>query len=220
MVYGITPKGIKASLGFVNLEVMPGDKDYQKIEVEDPTPDGGLYMDDGRALRSGRRVKTEHFPEALKKVSGSKVPDFDWLNSLIYVSDRFKSIVEAIEPGIHQFIPFQIVGPKKAVLADMWFMVVCNRLDTVDRENTTLLLLRGRIWTPPQDIPRLPEHLRPDNVDPNVEARLVFNLEQIGDHHLWFDKHLGRGPYLSDKLADALMSAEVTGANLTKLEAV
>ena len=216
MVYTIVPQGIKGSLGFANLSLLKGD-DERLIEVADTTPDGGLYFGHGRDLRSGRPVKTEHFPKMLKKESGSKIPDFDRLHSLTYVSDKFKSIVEAIEPAVHQFIPFQIVGPHKAVLADMWFIVVCNRLDSVDREHTTLVLYKGRDWVPGRDVP---SKYWPANFNPNVKGKFVFNLRQIGDHHLWYDKHSGYGPYLSDALADALKAAGITGADLIKQEAV
>lgn len=216
MVYVVNPQGRSPTRGFLNLKEIPGDGDRKKIEVADSTPDGGLYFGHGRALVSGRRVLEAHFPKRLKKDSGSRFADFDRFHSLTCVSDKFKSVVEAIEPGVHQFVPFQIVGPGRAVLADMWFMVVCNRLDSVDREHTTLILLDGVDWMPGREVPR---EQWPEGFDPGREAKLVFNLAQIGGHHLWYDKHLGYGPYLSDRLADALVAAELTGFDLIRQEA-
>jgi hypothetical protein len=216
MVYTIVPQGLKRSYGFVNLD-LPKGYDSQKIEVEDSTPDGGLYFGHGRSMVSGRRVKTDHFLKTLNQYSGRKIPDFDCLHGFTYVSDCFKSVVESVEPGIHQFIPFQIIGPKKLVLADMYFMVVCNRLDSMDREETTFLLDTVGMWLPGREVPR---EQWPPNFDPNIKGKFVFNLAQIGNHHLWHDKYSSFGPYLSDTLADALMSAGVTGADFIKQEAV
>ena len=201
----------------VSLKMIKGDGDDRLIEVEDATPDGGLYFGHGRALVSGRRAQTEHFPKRLKATSTGPIPDLGYLYHLNYVSEKFRSVVESVEPGVHQFIPFQIVAAKKEVLADMWFMVVCNRLDSVDREQTTLILDRGSMWISHLNVPR--EDWRP-NFDPNVKGKFVFNSAQIGEHHLWYDKHSIYGPYLSDELADALTAAGITGIDLRKQEAV
>ena len=196
---------------------VPPTNNRKLIEVEDSTPDGGLYFGHGRALVSGRRVKTDHVPKQMKAQSKGPIPDYGKCYSLTFVSDRFKAVVEQIEPGVHQFIPFQIIGTHKSVLAEMWFMVVCNRLDGMDRDHTTLVLYKGRDWVPARDIS---SEYWPPNTDPNVQGKFVFNLAQIGDRHLWFDKHSGYGPYLSDTLAEALIAAGVTGTNLIKQESV
>lgn len=201
----------------VSLKMIKGDGDDRLIEVEDATPDGGLHFGHGRALVSGRRVITERIPKRLTATSNGPIPDFGYQYHLNYVSDKFKSVVGAVEPGVHQFIPFQIVGAKKAVLADMWFMVVCNRLDSVDREHTTLVLDEVGMWLPGREVPR---DQWPPNFDPNVKGKFVFSLAQIGNHHLWYDKHSIYGPYLSDELANALTAAGITGIDLRKQDAV
>lgn len=215
MVYALINNVRVAGKRVVSLEPVR-ENNIGKIEVEDATPDGGLYFAHGRALISGRRIKTDHVPKSMRVDVGSVVPDYGSSHYLKFVSDRFKSIVEAIEPGVHQFIPFQIVGPKKAVLADMWFMVVCNRLDGMDREHTTLVLVDDQMWLPAREAPR---EQWPPNFNPNAKGKFVFNLAQIGDHHLWYDKHSIYGPYLSDRLAEALMEAGVTGADFIEQEA-
>lgn len=217
MVYALgnqTKLGGKAT---IDIDVIKGDGDRKAIEVEDSAPDGGLYFGHGRALVSGRRIKTDHVPKQMRALTDGPIPDYAKCYNFSYVSDRFRAVIESIEPGVHQFIPFQIVGARKSVLVDMWFMVVCNRIDSVDREHTTLVLYRGRDWVPHQDIPRSEW---PANFNPNREPKFVFNNAQIGTLQLWYDIHSGYGPYLSDRLAEALMAAELTGLVLVKQEAV
>lgn len=194
-------------------------KEYLQIEVEDATPDGGMHFVHGQALFSGRRIKLDHVPKQMKQDGAGIIPDYGRSYGLMYVSDKFKNVVETLEPSVHQFIPFEIVGAGKKHIANMWFMVVCNRLDSVDREHTTLALYRGVLWQPAREVPR---EYWPSHVGPDTPSKLYFNLSQIGDHHLWFDKHIGTAqlPFVSTILADALKAAGVTGASFVKEETV
>lgn len=196
---------------------LPAGADERRIEVVDTTPDGGLYFSHGRALISGRRVKTEHFPKYMKARTKGVVADFGQWNSLKYVSKRFRSVIEGIEPSVHQFVPFQIVSSGKEIIADMFFLNICNRLDGMDRQHTTLVLARTGMWLPGREVP---PNERPANFDPNAKGKFVFNLHQIGDHHLWYDKHSIYGPYLSDELADSLAKADLSGFALVQRESV
>jgi hypothetical protein len=197
-----------------------GNDDYRKIEVEDPTPDGGLYMNHDRALVSGRRIKLDHVPKQMKLDGGTVIADYTSYNGFLCVADKFKNVVESVEPGVHQFIPFEAVGADKNHIANLWIMVLCNRLDGVDREHTTMILNRGVIWCPVRDMVRRGEEL-PAGVDPNVSARLVLNLSQIGNHHIWFDKHHADShPLASDEIVAALRATGVTGVSYEEVEAV
>lgn len=202
-----------------NAGFQPPNKDFQKIEVEDPTPDGGLFMDGSDTLTSGRRIKLSYVPKQMKLDGGTFIADYTSYNGFLCVTDKVKVVIEEVEPGVHQFIPFEVVGPGKKHIADMWIMIVCNRIDSVDRENTTLILYREHMWVSAKDVSS--EHW-PSKYDPSKPNRLVFNLSQIGNRHLWFDKHLGttRIPYVSDQLVEALRLSGVTGVTFSEREAV
>lgn len=214
MVYWLNSEIEVGGRKTIGLDI-PAGADERRVEVVDATPDGGLYFSHGGALTSGRRVKTEHFPKYMKARTKGVIPDFGKWNGLKYVSERFRDIIEKIEPNVHQFVPFQIVASGKEVLADMFFMNICNRLDGMDHERTTLLLARSGMWLPGREVPL---NERPANFDPNVKGKFVFNLGQIGDHHLWYDKHSIYGPYLSDQLADSITQADLTGFTLVRGE--
>ena len=94
----------------------------------------------------------------------------------------------------------------------------CNRLDTVDREHTTILLFLGRTWTFSEDVPE--GHLPDGFVPHDGEEKIVFNNAQVGDHHLWRDKQEATMTLMSNALVDALQDAGVTGIEFYEQESV
>jgi hypothetical protein len=89
------------------------------------------------------------------------VPDFD-NGPFLNVSARAKALIEQFEPGVHQFLPVEFVDIDGKHLEDRWFFVVCNRLDTIDRQHVQgFLLRRGKMWTPIEDYLRdMPDEYR------------------------------------------------------------
>ena len=181
------------------------DGDRAKIEYVDTSREfdgvGGLFKPGD--LHLGRAVKPEHVPTRILRAGSKKtLPDAEWAVGMFFVSDRFKEVVERFEPGRHQFFPTDFVSKDGSLQAHMHFFNVCNRLESVDRELTTTPFEYGRAW-------------RPDK-----GGELVFNLEQIGDHHIWHDKNVHMGLYVSDALHDALIDAGLTGLEFVKQKAV
>lgn len=99
--------------------------------------------------------------------------------------------------------------------------IACNRIDSIDRAHTTMLLSKGLRWRPARDIAwRRPEET-PPGFDLNAEPKLVFNNAQIGGRHAWSDMFLPLyGPFLSDALAKALRAERFAGIALGKQESV
>jgi hypothetical protein len=179
------------------------DGDYRKVEVVDPTPDGGRRFSHGAQFQSGRPIKHDHVPTRFCYKSKLPVQDFDRWRHMLLVSDRFRRIIEDFEPAKHQFFPVEFVGPGEKRIANMWIMVVCTRLDAADRERTTMKL--NYFWSG-------------DGAPPN--AKLVISEAAIAGHHIWCDKHLMDGPLVSSELGEALMAAEISGLKLSAVESV
>lgn len=214
MVYGLN---VKPEHGYyVDVRVLDGSLD--RVELVDPTPDGG-YTPQG--LYSGRHVKTGNLPKRMQwqDRNGHPVPDFDRQHAL-NVSARAKALIEQIEPNVHQFVPVEYVDRNGNHLEDRFFLVVGHRIDSLDRKKTTMVLVRGKIWRPASDLVDRPE-LQPPGYDPNAESKLVFSLSQINNAHVWCDKHLSGGSvFISDQLADAITAASLTGVKPTQAESV
>lgn len=198
MVYGLN---IKPEHGYyVGVEALDGD--ISRIGVVDLTLDGGII---GSAYNMGRRVRTDFVPTKMRWCDrqGHAIPDFDagWL---LNVSNRAKDLIESLEPGVHQFLPVDYIDFNRRPLESRWFLIVCNRIDSVDRHHSRLRLEGGWMWTP----------------DGVVDPKLVFNEKQASGYHLWRDKHLISGPFISDVLAERIQKEALTGIRLSRAESV
>lgn len=213
MVYGLN---IKPTQGYY-VEVDALDGDLSKVEILDSTPDGGLPLNRSYVFSSGRAVVPDHMPTRMQWADrhGHSVPDFD--NGLVLnVSEQARELIEEFDPGVHQFVPVDYYNQAGELLEKRYFLIVCNRLDSLDRDQTTMVLLRGMVWMPARDVD--PSEL-PPGTDVSKPPEMVFSNAQIGDAHLWWDKHLRAGPFISDALADALEGAGMSGLKLSESRA-
>jgi hypothetical protein len=142
------------------------------------------------------------------------MPDFDD-GLILNVSLRAREVIEQVEPIIHQFVPVEYFRPNGKPLGSRYFLFVCNRVDGVHRASPGMVLRSGRLWCPTSDLPAAE---RPPGYSPDVKPELVFDEARIEDHHLWVDKHLLSGTYLSDTLADAITRTGLTGVRLVSVQ--
>jgi hypothetical protein len=96
------------------------------------------------------------------------------------------------------------------------FLIVGNRLDSLDGDHTTMVLCRGMGWKPARDLD--PSEL-PTGFDATAPPEMVFSRARIGNAHLWRDKQLRQGPFLSDELAAAIEALGLTGLRLSESRA-
>lgn len=210
MVYGLN---VKPEYGYY-IAAEPMDGDLKLVTVADKSADGGVMFQPTRKFSSGRAVTTENMPTKMRWLDRQhhKIPDFDDAQ-VTNVSQRTKDLIERFEPNVHQLIPVEYHDIDGKFLEHRFFLIVCKRLDTLDRNRTTMILVDGKMWLPPSD---LESHEIPAGIDPSVPAKMVFNLSQIGGAHLWCDKHLlSGGPFISDDLASAIRAEGLTGLRLS-----
>ena len=215
MVWGLSIK----TPYLINIGAEPLDGDFQKVDVIDRTPDGGALPG---GVGSGRPVNAEHVPTKMRWGDARyKIPDFNrsWC---INVSERAKKLIDHYEPNTHQFFPVEYYNKSGKLLESRYFMVVCNRIDSLDHDKTTMVFIRdnhGSYWLPVFDlVARSRQHLIPPHLQHDTKSKLVFNRAQIGSHKIWRDKYLleGNGPWISDELATALKTSDLTGLGLSE----
>ena len=211
MVYGL---GTKTEHGYtVNVEMLDGSP--AAIRSINQEPDGGVSF---RGFTSGRRCHTEEFPTKMCWMGplNPPIPDFNQ-STLLNVSERGRDFIKSIEPSVHQFVPVDYFDKANNCVERRYFWVICNRIDSVDREYTTMVLRNGKTWRSAQDL-----HDRgqleeiSSHIDLKIPSKFVFNLNQIGDVQVWRDKHMDLGDILvSNTFAEALKQSELTGFKLS-----
>jgi hypothetical protein len=217
MVYAL---GTKSEHGFiVNVDMLDGNP--AAIRSIDEEPDGGVAF---KGFTSGRRCHVDKgFPTKMRWMGplNPPIPDFNQ-STLLNVSERAKAFIESIEPGVHQFVPVNYVDKQDRFVETRYFWVICNRIDSVDREHTTFILRKGKMWRSIYHIAQFDLELLPVGVDPKAKSIFVYNLAQIGAAQVWRDKHLDGGFILtSTRFAHALQQSGLTGFQLSdELEAV
>ena len=156
MVYGLTI--VRADGPSIAVDMLDGNT--AAIRTIDRTADGGVGFE---SVSSGRHCNTEHFPTRMRWKGKKDQPilDFDRAH-LVNVSEKAKALIEQWEPGVHQFVPYDLVDTTGDFLEKRYALVIGTRLDSVDREHTTFVLLWGKLWRPANDVVSdYPEELPP-----------------------------------------------------------
>lgn len=197
---------------YVGVELLDGDRN--KVTSREPVNDGGVGW-------YGTPADPTYLPKHVRweDRKGNPVPDFD-AAQLISVSERAKAIIERFEPGTHQFFPVEFVDKQGKFLENRYWFFICNRLDSVDRDHTTMVLYKGVQWNNVKDLLRRGEPI-PPHIDPSQPSKKVFSLKAIGATHMWVDKHTGFAEgYISDAIAEAFAEAGLTGIRPEKMDAI
>ena len=161
------------------------------------------------ALQWGVPVKTEFMPKvAITKGRKRALADFDKCYGMAMVSEKFRRVVESLEPGIHQFVPVDMRwGTGEKVEGQFYWFVVCNSIDSVNAENTDAPFASG-ISNYTGKYAR--SYWRVDKEGGGVH-RIVFDLNSIQGCHIWRDKYLVEGPYCSGIFKRACEQAGISG---------
>lgn len=166
----------------------------------------------GNARDQGFPLNPDTLPKRVRWQGAQKrTPDIlPWF----VVSERFRELVEKLEPETHQFVPVEVWRDKKGDRVEQYYWFnVCQRLDSVNRQNTTYMWeASGKsetegFWTDALlDTKTFQFTSIPD-------AKLVFDTRKIHGHHIWCDPHiLTFGERLcSDSFAKAAERAAIVG---------
>lgn len=202
------------------VEFIDGRVDH--IRLIDQTPEIGLSANkiDQKKITSyllGRPILDEKVPTKLAWTSKGGPDDYFTCRAFPCVSDAFRNLIEHIEPGVHQFFPLEVVNRREEHIVRCWLWVVCQRIDSLDRVETTMVLYNNSIWLSP-DV----AYADQDDADKykNIRPKIVFNASQIAARHFWRDSFLIQGLWCSGTAAELIRETGLVGIELTLQETV
>ena len=131
------------------------------------------------------------------------MPDYCQVGMGQICSAKFRDLLERLDPGIHQFVPVEIVTKKKDHIADMFWFIPCNRLDTLVLDQISPLL---------DEMGYFYFQLRPEN----QPLRIVFDREKIGQSHIWCERRCDGWIWTSNTFKDMVASEELQGLDFTE----
>ena len=175
--------------------------------LEDATSDGGVALRGSSTSFSGRRAKPETLPKVIRWKSRQKIGDFSGVFRKT-VSDRLRTLIDEIEPGVHQFEPVRFLAKDGSIMEDRWVWQICNRIDSVSRQATKMILRNGVIWAADFTLPK------------EQRGPMVFDTKKIGSAKFWHDKHVGAGNFCTDDVRETLDKAKITGLRYRHFEQV
>lgn len=188
-------------------EVYPADIDFSEFRDFGVLPDGTIASKE--FAQQGLPIRGEYLPKELKWGHGELkegVHDFLQTNSCFIASEKFRNTVEALEPGIHQFVEVKITWKNGEAKQRYYWLFPCNRIDSIHDQLCTYDFkerngIRRWQWKP--------------------DTKLVFDLQKIGNTHMWLDRgyHNTDGINISETLKNALEDAKITGVNYYEFEA-
>jgi hypothetical protein len=94
----------------------------------------GFEWEEGKRIEHAGQVLT-----AIKVSRGDVYPDFLRLTNLILASERFRDLVEALEPNVHQFFPVKMVRKSGELISLPYFLLnVAQSFDCIVAEKSDL----------------------------------------------------------------------------------
>lgn len=156
--------------------------------------------------------KSAYKAQWLAKEPEHQLPDIASVRGEIIVSEKFKTLVERLEPGVHQFVPIDISrGPNERPYTRYFALNVYNRIDSTD---VASMESEGWFWRP--DYTGARSHWRKKGDGPRYP--IVFNLNQIAGRHIWVDTYLSPygNFYASNAFVETARSEGITGLQLVE----
>ncbi|MBM1690687.1 imm11 family protein [Sulfitobacter geojensis] len=211
-------------------DIVPLDGDWKKIALVDTSVDIGKWgILPTEEWQCGRHLETTNMPTRLKVTKG---PACRKDRPLIYedyinwgggqkqlCSTRFRTVLEALDPGAHQFVPVSIEDKAGNVVSDDYFWFAPgNRVFALDAQKTQPPMepyKTGPGWiNPHQDRPAMnfDQRNRPvENWAP------VFHADKIGDRHVFCDGEFPRRIFMTDTMRQAIEDNNLIGAGVGRL---
>lgn len=149
----------------------------------------------------GARIDVEGFPRTFKiKSSHKTLPDFFLLSGKYAISSKTKSLLDRLEPDVHQFIPVKLLKKSGEAFEGNFFVLhICFAVDAIAPEQSDV-----SVYTTPAGR----KTLRLSKVRPNLAAR----KDRIEGRHFWIgDESFNNLFFSSDEFFEQVRKAKLAG---------
>lgn len=209
--------------GFGHIRLMPDDGDgpavsrrvveaqnKEQIRVENESR-AKIWREEGRIDRhrfdwfGGLRatIPEDALPKQLFLVSGTSISEYIFAPGSEVVSERFRRVVEEFDPGVHQFVPVEVLYPDGRVHpgGPRFFMFLRNAVNAVHEDSGELEVMKGSRSLAAHETPIFIRGRTPFDVD----AKIVSHLG------LWRDVRMSNYVFASDAFLARLRQEGIDG---------
>jgi hypothetical protein len=180
----------------IEAEYMAGPRDRNSVDY----PWFGAVYDYPPLLKGWRwPMQDKPFREQLEKYEEDIIDIIPAFGSWA-ISQQVIDIIEAIEPGVHQYLPYELLNPDGSVHpAKRWLLNVCTRAECVDVEKSNVA------WAPAPFDYKFMDH--------SNDKRLAVKADEARKRAVWFEWRYGGydAPLISDAFWNAVKSAGLRG---------
>jgi hypothetical protein len=155
--------------------------------------------------------RPEHFPRRVQFTKGKRVYDYNgFIDGGATVSQRFKDAVEAIEPGVHQFFPVELLHKDGTPYGEpLYYWNITSAIDAIRPD------LGGVHKMGDPNRPGTHAWVITDGVDRHARKQLAVEAATIAGRAAWKDVRHVAAVFISDALIAALRDAGTEGWMLT-----
>lgn len=171
---------------------------YSHLPPEDPE-----YIEQGDAP-AGHPIRMPSKPyEAVVEEYQEPLPD---AVTQTIVNDRIRSMVEELEPGVHQFRPTVLIMPDGTRRDSWWAMRCCHRVDAVAEEHSVDLYRYS---------PQIDKHPGQYYYRSNWDSRtkVAIYKDKIRGMSFWYDWRI-QLHFFGDELASRMLNEDIRGYSL------
>ena len=150
--------------------------------------------------KSGLVIPADVVPQRVVRTKGKTIFDFHSVTGAPLVSERFKALVEKLEPGVHQFFPVVVLdGKSRAALPERRFLFnITQEIEAiVESQSNVTADGRGQVQS--------------RSFTPSGPWKMTLDRSKIASRACWVDKRFGRRWFASDTLIAGMAADGMQG---------
>ena len=186
---------------------------YRMVAVEDGKPfDDKPYKDwidadyKNRGFGKASNIPVHLFPKTLQFTRGKRLFDYNaYCPFGPALSTRLKDLIETIEPGVHQFVPVEVLHKDGTPYGEpFWLYSICTKIDAINPVKGGVMKAPG--WNFDKD---------PDayywDIKSGGDEYLAVYKDGVAGRAMWRDLRYSTAQFFSDALLEGMRAQKMEG---------